>query len=151
MLCKHYRKRKRVPKHPSGAEKSARSSLPTLPPNDPNPFSVHRTLSSVKKPPKDLKINHASLSPLFQIVCSKLVDDQSSTASGRQHLKGLKALAVLCSLLGVSYAITMFPPTTSGISFQLFQSFRSLLLSLQVRDETKTFPTLFFCFRSRRS
>ena len=69
-------------------------------------------------------------------------------------MKGLKALAVLCSLLGVSYAITMFPPTTSGISFQLFQSFRSLLLSLQVRiyternDDAEERKLCFFFFLS---
>jgi len=66
------------------------------------------------------------------VVIGKLRSDVTPDAPHQQHWKAAKALLVIIPLLGITYLITLVPPT--GRHWYLaFQSIRAILLSTQVR------------------
>jgi corticotropin releasing hormone receptor 1 len=63
------------------------------------------------------------------VVIGKLRSENSE--SHHQHLKAAKALLIIIPLLGITYLITLMPPTHQT-GYLIFQHLRAVLLSTQV-------------------
>ena len=71
---------------------------------------------------------------LFQVVIGKLRSD-TTVETNDTNRRALKALGIIFPLLGLTYLVTMFPPVNpDGIGYHIFQTFRAILLSTQVKQ-----------------
>lgn len=73
------------------------------------------------------------LCAIMYVLITKL--RSANTVETQQYHKAAKALIVLMPLLGVTYILTMYGPTSNALSKNVFEFVRALLLSTQV---TKT-------------